>query len=137
MRVFLGMLVLAMPAFAQERTHDVKPEDYFTLNTITEIAVSPDGKHVAYGVGTCDKVEYGHGVRKVSEIHKLDLNSWQTTKVIDETRYIREFAVTIRGDKLALVSAFDDTVVKSEGESRVDIWEAGKVTTPPTDAYRK
>jgi len=28
-------------------------------------------------------------------------------------------------------------VVKSEGESRVDIWEAGKVTTPPTDAYRK
>jgi dipeptidyl aminopeptidase/acylaminoacyl peptidase len=35
------------------------------------------------------------------------------------------------------VSAFDDTVVKSEGESRVDVWEDGKIVTPPTDAYRK
>src|SRR5437764_6430705 len=35
-----------------------------------------------------------------------------------------------------MVSAIDDTVVKSEGESRVDVWEDGKVSTPPTDVYR-
>ena len=35
-----------------------------------------------------------------------------------------------------MISAFDDSVLKSEGESRVDVWEGGKVTTPPTDVYR-
>jgi len=255
MRVFFAMILLAVPAFAQERTHDVKPEDYFTLNTITEIAVSPDGKNVAYALATWDKaednrksdvwviatdgkgkptkltfdrandrtikwsgdgkhlyflgnrkraaetkppydgttqvwridaaggdakaitretggvvhydyapkadaiyfskdkehadddefaklraktkVEYGHGIRKVSEIHKLDLASWNTEKLVDETRYVREFVVTQDGKKIAMVSAFDDTVVKSEGESRVDVWESGNWTFPPMDVYRK
>ncbi len=89
------------------------------------------------------KADYGHGVRKVSEIHKLDTRTWRTEKVVDETRYVREFAVTKDGSKIAMVTAFDDTVVKSEGESRVDVWESqpgapatGKVVTPPTDAYR-
>ncbi len=252
----LLLLVLsAQPAFAQQRTHDVTPDDYFTLNTITEMAVSPDGKHVAYCLATWDrtednrmtdlwvvatdgkgkptrltfdrandrklkwsadgnaicflgnrkraaetkppfdgttqvwridatggdpkavtretggvsgydcapkaeviyfskdiehsdedefsklrakfnKVEYGHGKRKVSEVHKLDVNTWRSEKLIDEKRYVREFAVTPDGKKIAMISAFDDTVVKSEGESRVDVWEGGKVVTPPTDVYR-
>ncbi len=252
----LVLLVFAVPLVAQERTHTVTPDDYFTLNSITEIAVSPDGKSVAYALATWDKAEdnrrsdlwviatdgkrkpakltfdrandrhikwsadgkhlyflgnrkkaaetkppfdgtsqvwrvaadgsgevkaitrevggvtgydyapkadalffskdkehadqdefaklrakykadYGHGVRKVSEIHKLDLTAWRTEKVVDDTRYVREFVVTQDGKKVAMVSAFDDTVVKSEGESRVDIWEDGKVVTPPTDSYRK
>ncbi len=82
------------------------------------------------------KADYGHGIRKVSEIHKLDTRTWRTEKVVDETRYVREFAVTKDGSKIAMVTAFDDSVLKSEGESRVDVWEAGKVTTPPMDAYR-
>jgi Tol biopolymer transport system component len=251
------VLALSPVAFAQEaRTHDVVPDDYSTLNAITEIAVSPDGKQVAYCLGTWDKtednrktdlwvvstdgkgkptrltfdrandrhpkwsadgkaiyflgnrkraaetaapfdgktqvwridatggepkavtqeaggvsgydyaakaeavfystdadhadddefaklrakygkVEYGHGKRKVSEIHRLDVTSWRAERVVAEKRYVREFAVTQDGKKVAMISAFDDTVVKSEGESRVDVWEAGKVTTPPTDAYRK
>lgn len=252
----VALLLVAVPAFAADRTHTVVPDDCFTLNAITEIAVSPDGKHVAYGLATWDKTEdnrksdvwviatdgkgkptkltfdrandrhlkwsadgkhlyflgnrkkaaetkppfdgssqvwriaadgtgepkavtreaggvsgydyaadanalffikdkehadddefaglrakfkaeYGHGVRKVSEIHKLDLSAWRTEKVVDEKRYVREFVATKDGKKIAMVSAFDDTVVKSEGESRVDVWEAGKVVTPPTDAYRK
>jgi dipeptidyl aminopeptidase/acylaminoacyl peptidase len=250
------LLLLTVPLAAQEPTHSVTPDDYFTLNTITEIALSPDGKQVAYTLAVWDKGEdnrrsdlwvigtdlkgkpmkltydrandrhikwsadgkhlyflgnrkkaaetkppfdgssqvwriaadgggevkaitrevggvtgfdyapkadalyfskdkdhadqdefaklrakykadYGHGVRKVSEIHKLDLTAWRTEKVVDDTRYVREFVVTQDGKKIAMVSAFDDTVVKSEGESRVDVWEAGKVVTPPTDAYRK
>jgi dipeptidyl aminopeptidase/acylaminoacyl peptidase len=83
------------------------------------------------------KADYGHGIRKVSEIHKIDLATSDSEKVVDDTRYIREFCVTADGKRIAMVSAFDDTVVKSEGESRVDVWEAGKVTTPPIDAYRK
>jgi len=83
------------------------------------------------------KADYGHGIRKVSEIHRLDLATTLTTKVVDDTRYIRSFAVTADGRRIARVSAFDDTVVKSEGESRVDVWEKGTIVTPPTDAYRK
>ncbi|MEO2091092.1 MAG: prolyl oligopeptidase family serine peptidase, partial [Gemmataceae bacterium] len=73
----------------------------------------------------------------VSEIHRLDVTSWRVERVVAEKRYVREFVVTQDGKKIAMISAFDDTVVKSEGESRVDVWEAGKVVTPPTDAYRK
>ncbi len=257
MRPLVFLLCLSSPLLAQEaaRTHDVTPDDYFTLNTILEIAVSPDGKQVAYILAVWDKtednrksdlwligtdgkgkpakltfdrandrhpkwsadgkhlyflgnrkreaekkspfdgttqvwrvaadgsgevkaitreaggvsgydyaakadavffskdkehadqdefaklrakakLEYGHGVRKVSEIHKLDVTAWRTEKVVDDTRYVREFAVTQDGKKIAMVSALDDTVVKSEGESRVDVWEAGKTVTPPTDVYR-
>ena len=256
MRSLIVLFLIAMPAFAQERTHAVTPADYASISAITEIAVSPDGKQVAYalavwdkaednrrsdvwivatngsgkptkltfdrandhklkwsadgkqiyflgnrkkasevkppfdgssqvwriaadgsgevkaitreGGGVCGydyapkadalffskdkehadqdefaklraktKVEYGHGVRKISEIHKLDLTTWRVEKMVDDTRYVREFVVTQDGKKIAMVSAFDDTVVKSDGESRVDVWEAGKVVTPSTDAYRK
>lgn len=82
------------------------------------------------------KLDYGHGSRKVSEIYRLDLQSWRADKVIADGRYVREFAVTQDGKRVAMISAFDDSVVKSEGESRVDIWEDGKVVTPPTEVYR-
>ena len=83
-----------------------------------------------------DGVEYGHGVRAVSELHKLDLESFRDEVLKTDTRYIREFAVTADGKRVAMVTAFDDTVVKSEGESRVDVWEGGKTVTPPTEVYR-
>jgi dipeptidyl aminopeptidase/acylaminoacyl peptidase len=263
MRSLLVLVLLAVPLAAQERTHSVVPADYFSLNSITEIAVSPDGKQVAYTLAVWDKaedgrksdlwvigtdgkgkptrltfdrandrhlrwsadskaiyslanrkraaetkapfdgttqvwridatggdskaitreaggvtgydyapkaevivfgkekehhdadefaalraktkVEYGHGVRKVSELHQLDLTTWRTEKLVDDTRYVREFTVTQDGKKIAMVTALDDTVVKSEGESRMDVWvrsepEAsakGSITTPQTDSYRK
>jgi dipeptidyl aminopeptidase/acylaminoacyl peptidase len=252
---YLVLLTLPLPASAQQRTHDITPDDYFTLASITEVAISPDGQTVAYcearwdkaddsrktdlwivstdgkgkpkrltfdrandrkpkwsadgrsiyflgnrkreaekkppfdgttQVWKCsaagslqpvtridggvtgydyapkadalftskdrkasdaddfsklraefDKVEYGHGVRQVSTITRLDLTSWREEPLVDENRYIREFAVTRDGSKIAMISAFDDSVVKSEGESRVDVWQGSKVTTPPTVLYRK
>lgn len=82
------------------------------------------------------KLDYGHGTRKISELHRLDLTNWRTEKLVDANRYVREFTVTTDGSKIAMVSAIDDSVIRSEGESRVDIWEAGKVVTPPTECYR-
>ena len=84
------------------------------------------------------KLEYGSGPRKVSTIHRLDLQTWRVEKVIDEQRYVREFAVTNDGHRLAMISAPDDTVIASEGRSRVDVWDAatGKVT-PTDDGWRK
>ena len=37
--------------------HDVTPEDYFSLATVTDLAVSPDGKHVAYCEARWDRKE--------------------------------------------------------------------------------
>lgn len=84
------------------------------------------------------KIEYGTGVRKVSELYKLDLKTWRTEKVYSGGRYIREFTVTPDGKRVAMVTAHDDTVIRSEGESRVDVLdvESGKVVTPDTAPYR-
>src|SRR5215210_7396512 len=49
--VVAGRLAAAPP----ERTHDVTPADYASVNAITEIALSPDGKQVAYCLATWDK----------------------------------------------------------------------------------
>ena len=83
-----------------------------------------------------DKPQYGGGKRTVSEIWRLDLRSWRAEKIVDEKRYIRSFTATADGRRLAMISAFDDSVVKSEGESRLDIWEGGRVSTPATSVYR-
>ena len=83
-----------------------------------------------------DKIDYGHGKRAVSELFAVTEGGKETKKLIADNRYIREFAVTQDGKKVAMVTALDDTVIRSEGESRVDVWEEGKVVTPPTDVYR-
>jgi Tol biopolymer transport system component len=59
-RLILPVILLYAPVLtAQERTHDITPEDYFTLATITEVSVSPDGKQVAYCEGRWDKADDG------------------------------------------------------------------------------
>jgi dipeptidyl aminopeptidase/acylaminoacyl peptidase len=257
-RSFVLLLFFALAAPAQERTHDITPADYASVNTITEVAVSPDGKQVAYCLATWDKKadnrrtdlwvvstdgkgkprqltsdrandrhpkwsadgtaiyvlanrmssdkkntttqvwkvpldgkpvavtevkdgvtgfdyapkadavfytvdatatdtdaftklrekfpkpEYGSGKRTVSELYRIGTDG-KPEKLIADKRYIREFAVTRDGNRIAMITAIDDTVLKSEGESRVDVWErtepvasapGGKITTPPTDVYR-
>ncbi len=54
---FAVALILAAPAVADApaRTHDVTVEDYFTLAAVTDVAMSPDGKLVAYAEGRWQK----------------------------------------------------------------------------------
>jgi dipeptidyl aminopeptidase/acylaminoacyl peptidase len=248
--VFL-LLTLTIPIFAEPvRDHDITVDDYATIATITELAVSPDGKHVAYcearwdvaddsrktdlwvvptdgkgkptrltgerandrhpkwsqdgqaiyvlgnrksvtdgktqvwrvplkggetravtrvseGVVSFDyvpqadalyyqvdasatdtdefaklrskyKLDYGHGTRKVSEVYRLDLQTWRPEKVIADGRYIREFAVTRDGKRVGMITAADDSVIQSEGHSRVDVWDADtKKVTPTDESWRK
>ncbi|MBO0700684.1 MAG: S9 family peptidase [Zavarzinella sp.] len=84
------------------------------------------------------KLDYGHGTRKTSEIHRLDLQSWRAEKVIGEGRYVHEFAVTPDGKRVAMITTPDDTVVKFEGQSRVDVWDADtKKVTVTDESWRK
>lgn len=43
-----ALLAVGLRAEPPARTHDIEPEDYFTIEVITDCAVAPDGKHVAY-----------------------------------------------------------------------------------------
>lgn len=52
-RLFLvALLTLSLSPFARAdsplRTHDIEPEDYFSIGIVTGVAVSPDAKTVAY-----------------------------------------------------------------------------------------
>jgi dipeptidyl aminopeptidase/acylaminoacyl peptidase len=253
--ILLFALIAPTIAAPPERSHDITPEDYASVNLATEVAISPDGKQVVYSLGTWDKKtdkrrsdlwvvdtdgkgkarqlthenanyhspkwsadrkfiyaigtqkkegldkpphngkpqvwkipvasgepsavtslesgveafdyaskadaifysiethatdeddfsalrkkfdrpDYSHGKRSASEIHRIDSGA-SAKKVVAEKRFIREFSVSPDGKRIAMISAHDDTVVKSEGESRVDVWEDGKVVTPPTEVYRK
>lgn len=69
------------------------------------------------------QVEYGHGIHNVSELYLLRLNDMRPEKVAAPGRYIRELAVDPQGSKVAMITAYDDSVIKSEGESRVDVWD--------------
>jgi dipeptidyl aminopeptidase/acylaminoacyl peptidase len=84
------------------------------------------------------KIEYGHGVNKLSQIWKLDLHNWRTEKLFAPGRVIREMSLSPDGNRLALITTPDDKVVSFEGQSRVDVYDlkSGKLTTPPTKAYR-
>lgn len=112
----------------------VKPEAVFYAAESTAPADDPFAKLRSQ----YDKLEYGDGPRKVSTVHRLDLQTWRAEKVVDEKRYVREFAVTRDGHRLAMITTPDDTVVTFEGRSRVDVWDAatGKVT-PTDDDWRK
>jgi dipeptidyl aminopeptidase/acylaminoacyl peptidase len=84
-----------------------------------------------------DHVEYGQGKHKTSQVWKLDLSTWRAEKILDAGRYIHEFSLSPDGKRLAMITAPDETVVSFEGQSRVDISEAGKITTLADELWRK
>jgi acylaminoacyl-peptidase len=85
-----------------------------------------------------NKVHYGYGDLKVSQLWKLDLERWSAEKVLDEGRFIRDFKLSPRGDQIALITAPDDTVVTFEGRSQVDVHnlKTGKTRKIPDRVYR-
>ncbi len=112
------------------------PEALTRANSdIQGFAVSSDGRALYYQVDVphLDEewrdlkekfnkgIEYGHGNTRVSQIWRLDLGTNKIEKVIDEKRYIREFALAPDARRLALITTPDDKVVSLEGQSRVDV----------------
>ncbi len=119
---------------------------------VETFAVTADGRLVFYVTNTdhvedewqrlrkqFSGVEYGHGINKVSQVWKLDTDSWRAEKIIDANSFIYEIALTGDGRKLAMITAPDDRVVHFEGKSQVEVWDAatGKTTAIPDRCYRK
>lgn len=62
----VGLAVAGLLAYADapERSHQIEPEDYFTINVISQCAASPDGQYVAFS-----EVRWGEpDQRRTSEI---------------------------------------------------------------------
>jgi dipeptidyl aminopeptidase/acylaminoacyl peptidase len=83
-------------------------------------------------------IEYGHGVVKVSQLWRLDLDTWRAEKLLDNHRVIHEFAVSPDGKRVAMITTPDGKVVSFEGRSRVDVFDAAtkKLTTLPDKVFR-
>lgn len=119
---------------------------------IDQYELSRDGRSLYFTVGeeqTDDEfkslrskhqhLEYGHGVTRFSQVWKLDLESWQAEKLIDERRVIKSFAVSPDERRIAMVTTPDANDLSNEGWSRVDVWNAGtkKITVLTPEDWRK
>lgn len=118
---------------------------------VSGFALTKDGKTLYYSVdGEADdgpfakvrkqfpKLEYGLDKRATTTIHVLDLTTWRSREVVSPDRYVREFAVSPTGQRIAMITDPDDRLVTHEGQSRVEVYDvrAEKLTTLPEAAYR-
>lgn len=81
---------------------------------------------------------YGHGTGTLSELWRLDLRTWRTRKVLDDSRVIGSFDPSPDGSRVAMITTPDEELIFNEGWSRVDILdvESGAVTTLPDALWR-
>lgn len=89
--------------------------------------------------GNYKSLTYGHGVTNFSQLWKLDLTTWRATKLIDEKRVVREFALSPDERRIAMVTTPDETLLTNEGWSRVDVFDmaTGKISSLTDEAWRK
>lgn len=87
---------------------------------------------------TKDVINFGHGARKVSEVWKLDLQTWRSEKLVADKRFIREFRVAPDQQRIAMITTPDDALLSNEGRSRVDIYDVAMRTVAalPDELFR-
>jgi len=84
-------------------------------------------------------LKFGHGINQVSELRRIDLVSWREETLVDQKRYIRSFAASPSGARVAMITIEDELLINNEGKSRVDILdrETGRITTLPDRLWRE
>ena len=120
------------------------------VDGIDHFRLSRDGRSLYYAVGSeqtddewkdlrekFDELEYGHGVTTLTEISKLDLESWRATKLVDADRVISSSDVAADG-RVAMITTPDEEQIHAEGWSRVDVWDpaAREITVVTPDGWR-
>ncbi len=83
-------------------------------------------------------LEFGHGVRKLHSIRKLDLNSWRDEEVHAAENVIWEMALSPNGKMMAMITTEDNELIFKEGWSRVEVLDlgSGEITTLTDQAWR-
>jgi len=66
-------------------------------------------------------LEYGHGVRNLDAIWKLDLVAWRSEQILAAEQVIHELALSPDQKKIALITTCDEELIFKEGWSRVDL----------------
>jgi dipeptidyl aminopeptidase/acylaminoacyl peptidase len=113
--------------------------------------LSPDGKALYYAVGSektdeawgallekYDDLHYGHGVTELTEVRRLDLETWRDDVAFAATRVITEMSLSPDGRRLAMITTPDNELIFREGWSRVDVLDlaSGAVTELTNQAWR-
>lgn len=109
--------------------------------------IAPDGRTLYYAVGheqtddewgdllgRYDDLHYGHGVTTLTEVRRLDLDTWRDDVAFAASRVITEMALAPDGRRLAMVTTPDNELIFKEGWSRVDVLDlAGGAVAELTD----
>ena len=118
---------------------------------IDAFVLAPDGTSLYYTVsrektdeefgdllGKFDELRYGHGVRDLTEVRRLDLVTWRDEVALPATRVIHDLAIAPDGTRLALITTTDNEAIFNEGWSRVEIVDlaGGAVTEVTSQAWR-
>jgi len=81
--------------------------------------------------GEYPDLEYGHGVRRLDAVRKLDLLTWREEEVLAADRVIWDMALSPDGTRLALITTTDNELIFREGWSRVEVVDLAAGTTTP------
>jgi len=117
-----------------------------TKGGVGSFCLSPDGRALFFTVSSDETeetwkdlrekysdLEYGHGVRQLDGVRRLDLDTWREEEILPADRVIWEMAMSPDGTRLALITTTDNELIFMEGWSRVEIFDiATGETTPVT-----
>ncbi|MCP4572271.1 MAG: S9 family peptidase [bacterium] len=118
---------------------------------VDDFALAPDGTALYYVTSKEHRddewtdlrekyadLEYGHGVRDLQAIHRLDLLAWREDEVLAAERVIWELSLSPDGRRLAMVTTEDNELIFKEGWSRVEVLdlESGELTALTDQQWR-
>ncbi len=118
---------------------------------ISAFQLAPDGVSLFYKVSDevtdepwkdlkekYSDLEFGHGVRDLNAIRRMDMNSWRDEEVLAADRVIWQMKLSPDGSKMALISTEDNELIFKEGWSRVEVLDisSGEITTLTDQAWR-
>ncbi|MCP4292287.1 MAG: S9 family peptidase [bacterium] len=83
-------------------------------------------------------LEFGHGVRNLHSIRRLDLNSWRDEEILAADQVIWEMQLSPDGKQIALITTEDNELIFKEGWSKVEILDiaSGEITSLTDQAWR-
>ena len=83
-------------------------------------------------------LEFGHGVRTLHALRRLDLKTWRDEEVFAADRVIWEMSLSPSGRGMAMITTEDNELIFKEGWSNIEILdlESGAVATVTSQAWR-